>query len=83
MAGKAEESINPTQKLSCLLYTSSDWSDAMEQQALRTELNLSVSGGGKANQYFFLSLIHILSAVSEKRMREVPSGTVGGRTGNA
>ena len=31
----------------------SDWSDAMEQQALRTELNLSVSGGGKANQYFF------------------------------
>ena len=25
----------------------------MEQQALRTELNLSVSGGGKANQYFF------------------------------
>ena len=26
----------------------SDWSDAMEQQALRTELNLSVSGGGKA-----------------------------------
>lgn len=30
-----------------------DWSDAMEQQALRTELNLSVSGGGKANQYFF------------------------------
>lgn len=31
----------------------SDWSDAMEQQALRTELNLSVSGGGKSNQYFF------------------------------
>ena len=31
----------------------SDWSDAMEQQALRTELNLSVSGGGRANQYFF------------------------------
>lgn len=31
----------------------SNWSDAMEQQALRTELNLSVSGGGKANQYFF------------------------------
>lgn len=31
----------------------SDWSDAMEQQALRTELNLNVSGGGKANQYFF------------------------------
>lgn len=31
----------------------SNWSDAMEQQALRTELNLSVSGGGKSNQYFF------------------------------
>ena len=30
-----------------------DWSDAMEQQALRTELNLNVSGGGQKNQYFF------------------------------
>lgn len=30
-----------------------NWSDAMEQQALRTELNLSVSGGSKANQYYF------------------------------
>lgn len=30
-----------------------NWDDAMEQQALRTELNLNVSGGGKANQYFF------------------------------
>ena len=29
-----------------------DWSDAMEQQALRTELNLNVSGGGQKNQYF-------------------------------
>lgn len=25
----------------------------------------------------------VMSAVNEKRMREVPSGTVGGRTGNA
>ena len=32
-----------------------DWSDAMEQQALRTELNLNVSGGGQNNQYFFSS----------------------------
>lgn len=30
-----------------------DWQDAMEQQALRTELGLNVSGGGKTNQYFF------------------------------
>lgn len=30
-----------------------NWSDAMEQQALRTELNLNVSGGGQKNQYFF------------------------------
>ena len=30
-----------------------DWDDAMQQQALRTELNLNVSGGGKTNQYFF------------------------------
>lgn len=30
-----------------------DWSDAMEQQALRTELGLNVSGGGKSNQYYF------------------------------
>lgn len=30
-----------------------DWADALEQQALRTELNLNVSGGGKSNQYFF------------------------------
>ena len=30
-----------------------DWSNAMEQQALRTELNLNVSGGGQKNQYFF------------------------------
>lgn len=30
-----------------------DWSDAMEQQALRKELNLNVSGGGQKNQYFF------------------------------
>lgn len=30
-----------------------DWSDAMEQQTLRTELNLNVSGGGQKNQYFF------------------------------
>ena len=30
-----------------------DWQDAMEQQALRTELGLNVSGGGKTNQYYF------------------------------
>lgn len=30
-----------------------DWADAVEQQALRTELNLNVGGGGKSNQYFF------------------------------
>ena len=30
-----------------------NWQDAMEQQALRTELGLNVSGGGKTNQYFF------------------------------
>lgn len=30
-----------------------DWQDAMEQQALRTEIGLNVSGGGKANQYYF------------------------------
>ena len=30
-----------------------NWRDAMEQQALRTELGLNVSGGGKTNQYFF------------------------------
>lgn len=30
-----------------------NWDDAMEQQALRTELNLNISGGGKTNQYFF------------------------------
>lgn len=30
-----------------------NWDDAMQQQALRTELNLNVSGGGKSNQYFF------------------------------
>ena len=34
----------------------SDWSDAMEQQALRTELNLSVSGGGKANTSVSISV---------------------------
>lgn len=31
----------------------SDWTDALEQQALRSEVNLSVSGGGKTNQYYF------------------------------
>lgn len=30
-----------------------DWQDAMEQQALRTEIGLNVSGGGQTNQYFF------------------------------
>lgn len=30
-----------------------DWQDAMEQQALRTEVGLSVSGGGDTNQYYF------------------------------
>lgn len=30
-----------------------DWQDAMEQQALRTEVGLSVSGGGATNQYYF------------------------------
>lgn len=35
------------------LYGTPTGADAMEQQALRTELNLSVSGGGKSNQYFF------------------------------
>lgn len=30
-----------------------NWDDAMQQQALRTELNMNVSGGGKTNQYFF------------------------------
>ena len=30
-----------------------DWQDAMEQQALRTEVGLNVSGGGKTNQYYF------------------------------
>lgn len=30
-----------------------DWQDAMEQQALRTEVGLNVSGGGATNQYYF------------------------------
>lgn len=30
-----------------------NWQDAMEQQALRTEVGLNVSGGGPTNQYFF------------------------------
>lgn len=30
-----------------------NWSDAMEQQALRTEVGLSISGGGEKNQYYF------------------------------
>lgn len=30
-----------------------NWQDAMEQQALRTEVGLNVSGGGKTNQYYF------------------------------
>ena len=30
-----------------------DWQDAMQQQALRTEIGLNVSGGGPTNQYFF------------------------------
>lgn len=31
----------------------SDWSKALEQQALRSEIGLNVSGGGKTNQYYF------------------------------
>ena len=31
----------------------SDWTDALQQQALRTEVSLNVSGGGKTNQYYF------------------------------
>ena len=30
-----------------------DWQDAMEQQALRTEIGLNASGGSKTNQYYF------------------------------
>ena len=30
-----------------------DWQKEMEQQALRTEIGLNVSGGGKTNQYYF------------------------------
>ena len=30
-----------------------DWQKEMEQQALRTEVGLNVSGGGKTNQYYF------------------------------
>lgn len=30
-----------------------DWQKEMEQQALRTEIGVNVSGGGKTNQYYF------------------------------
>lgn len=30
-----------------------DWSKALEQQALRSEIGLNVSGGGEKNQYYF------------------------------
>lgn len=43
------------------------------------------SGYFKFSVLFFSSSISscLISAVSEKRMRDVPSGTVGGRTGRA
>ena len=35
------------------LYPNVDWQKEMEQQALRTEIGVNVSGGGKTNQYYF------------------------------